>query len=64
MNERTSLNSYGSKEMITMTQTLQLGQRAPKFTLTSTTKDQISLSDYIGSKNVLVAFFPLAFTPG
>jgi peroxiredoxin len=47
-----------------MTQTLQVGQRAPKFTLTSTMKDKISLSDYVGNKNVLVAFFPLAFTPG
>lgn len=47
-----------------MTQSLQVGQRAPKFTLASTTKDQLNLSDYIGSKNVLVAFFPLAFTPG
>jgi peroxiredoxin len=47
-----------------MTQILQVGQKAPDFKLTATMKDKISLSDYFSLKNVLVAFFPLAFTPG
>jgi len=38
-----------------------VGQPAPDFTLTSTGGQQVSLSALRG-KNVLVAFFPLAFT--
>lgn len=40
---------------------LQLGQKAPEFTLHNTEKNKISLSDF-KNKNVLVLFFPLAFT--
>lgn len=40
---------------------LQIGQPAPAFTLFNTEKKQISLSDYKG-KNVVILFFPLAFT--
>lgn len=38
-----------------------LGQAAPAFTLFDTEKKAVSLSDYKG-KNVVVLFFPLAFT--
>jgi peroxiredoxin len=41
---------------------LQIGQQAPNFTLYTTFNDTISLSDYAGKKNVLLFFFPLAFT--
>ena len=41
--------------------TAQAGQAAPDFTLSSTAGQQVSLSALRG-KNVLVAFFPLAFT--
>ena len=41
--------------------TLQVGQKAPDFTLYDSDKQQISLSDYKG-KNVLLLFFPQAFT--
>lgn len=41
--------------------TLSKGDKAPQFTLYNTEKQQISLSDYSG-KNVLILFFPLAFT--
>jgi glutaredoxin-dependent peroxiredoxin len=37
------------------------GNKAPDFTLYSSDKKQVSLSDYHG-KNVLLLFFPLAFT--
>ena len=38
------------------------GERAPDFTLKSTSGEQVRLADFRGKKNVLVAFFPLAFT--
>lgn len=40
---------------------LQIGQPAPEFTLYDTEKNKKSLSDYKG-QNVLLLFFPLAFT--
>ena len=40
---------------------LQIGDRAPDFTLFDTEKNQLTLSDLRG-KNVLLLFFPLAFT--
>jgi len=39
-----------------------LGQSAPDFTLPSTTGQDVQLSSFRGKENVLVAFFPLAFT--
>lgn len=43
---------------------LKVGDKAPDFKLSSTRKEKISLSDYEGKKNVLLAFYPLNFTPG
>ena len=40
----------------------QIGDVAPEFTAASTSGKDVSLSDYRGKKNVLLAFFPLAFT--
>jgi peroxiredoxin len=40
---------------------IDVGQTAPEFTLTDTEKKAISLADFKG-KNVLLLFFPLAFT--
>lgn len=40
---------------------LQIGQTAPDFTLFNTEKKEISLTDFKG-KNVVILFFPLAFT--
>ena len=40
---------------------LQVGDKAPSFTLFNTEKKEISLSDFAG-KNVVILFFPLAFT--
>ena len=42
--------------------TIQIGQTAPDFSLYDSGKNKISLSDYAGKKNVLLLFFPLAFT--
>lgn len=41
---------------------LQIGQAAPNFSLPDHLGNRISLSDLQG-KNVLLAFFPLAWTP-
>jgi peroxiredoxin len=37
---------------------------APDFELNSTAGKRIKLSDFRGAKNVVVAFFPAAFTGG
>ena len=44
---------------------VNVGDQAPGFTLKSKSGDDlndISLSDYSGQKNVLILFFPLAYT--
>jgi peroxiredoxin len=39
-----------------------VGDRAPDFSLKSTSGDVVTLSQFKGQKNALIAFFPLAFT--
>lgn len=41
---------------------LPVGATAPDFTLRDQNQQRVSLSGYRGSKNVLLVFFPLAFT--
>jgi glutaredoxin-dependent peroxiredoxin len=41
--------------------TLSIGDKAPEFTLRASDKSEVSLSDFKG-KNVVLLFFPLAFT--
>jgi peroxiredoxin len=41
---------------------LQVGQKAPNFSLPSHLDGRVTLSDFRG-KNVVLAFFPLAWTP-
>jgi glutaredoxin-dependent peroxiredoxin len=41
---------------------LHIGDKAPDFTLFNSEKNKVSLSDFKGNKNVLVLFFPQAFT--
>jgi peroxiredoxin len=38
------------------------GESAPDFTLASTSGQSVTLSSFVGTKNVLLAFFPAAFT--
>jgi peroxiredoxin len=42
---------------------LRVGQIAPDFCLESHLGSKVCLSDYLGKKNVVLAFFPLAWTP-
>ncbi|MCX6593255.1 MAG: redoxin domain-containing protein [Acidobacteria bacterium] len=43
---------------------LKVGDQAPEFSLPSTTGKPVSLSEFKGKKNVVLAFFPAAFTGG
>jgi cytochrome oxidase Cu insertion factor (SCO1/SenC/PrrC family) len=43
---------------------LKVGQPAPEFTLTDTAGKPVKLSDFKGKKNVVLAFYVLAFTGG
>ena len=42
---------------------LQVGEVAPDFELPASSNHTIQLSDYRGAKNVLLAFYPFAFSP-
>ncbi len=44
--------------------TLKVGDKAPDFTLPSTTGDPVHMADYFGKSTVVLAFFPAAFTGG
>ena len=42
---------------------IEKGAKAPDFKLPSHQDKEISLSEFAGSKNVLLVSYPLAFTP-
>lgn len=41
---------------------ISIGSKAPDFSLYDSDKNKVSLSDFKGNKNVLLLFFPMAFT--
>ena len=43
---------------------LKVGDEAPDFTLADNNRNQVRLSDFRGKKNVVLAFYVLAFTSG
>jgi cytochrome oxidase Cu insertion factor (SCO1/SenC/PrrC family) len=43
---------------------LKVGMAAPEFTLNDTAGKPVKLSDFKGKKNVVLAFYVLAFTGG
>jgi len=49
--------------MADATETLKVGDQAPDFKLKSTDKTEFKLSDLKGQKNVVLNFFPAAFSP-
>lgn len=46
------------------TSTLKVGDAAPDFTLLDQNRNKVSLSDFRGKQNVVLAFYVLAFTGG
>ncbi len=42
---------------------VEIGEKAPEFTLPSTTGKDISLSEFLGKKNVLIEFYGADFDP-
>lgn len=55
--------AVAQKPVIAQT-SLKVGEPAPDFTLLSDQWQPVKLSDYRGKKNVILAFYVLAFTPG
>jgi peroxiredoxin len=53
----------GSTSIARETATLKVGDEAPDFSLKSHLGDKSRLRDVRGKKNVVMVFFPLAFTP-
>ena len=49
---------------LNMADQIQVGQEAPDFTLKGTQGGDVTLSQYRGDKNVLLAFYILDFTGG
>jgi len=47
----------------TVTQAVEVGEKAPDFMLPSTKDGKFKLSDESGKKNVVVQFYVLDFTP-
>ena len=54
----------GAQEDAIAKTNLKAGDVAPDFTLLSDKWEQVKLSDFRGKKNVILAFYVLAFTGG
>jgi len=53
----------GKLKPIDSTLKVQVGSKAPDFTLPSVSGEQVSLSRFKGNKNVVISFVPAAWTP-
>ena len=42
----------------------QVGERAPDFQLQGSDGEEYALSQFVGKRGVVLAWFPRAFTPG
>jgi cytochrome oxidase Cu insertion factor (SCO1/SenC/PrrC family) len=60
----TSAGTAAAQEDAIAKTNLKVGDVAPDFTLLSDKWGQVKLSDYRGKKNVILAFYVLAFTGG
>jgi cytochrome oxidase Cu insertion factor (SCO1/SenC/PrrC family) len=56
--------AFGQADPKPPTSTLKAGDAAPDFSLTNTKGEPVKLSDFRGKKNVVLAFYVLAFTGG
>ncbi|RKU08884.1 hypothetical protein C6503_22510 [Candidatus Poribacteria bacterium] len=52
------------EKAVTTPDTLKVGMVAPDFTLKDEEGVERSLSDYLGKKNIVLAFYPKDFTGG
>ena len=41
-----------------------VGEKAPEFSLPVSRDQKVGLNDFLGKKNVILAFYPLDFTGG
>ncbi len=57
-------NSAASQPPVAPQTNLKVGDQAPDFALTDTAGQLVKLSDFRGKKNVVLAFYVLAFTGG
>ena len=55
--------SVGELKPVDSIPILKIGEKAPDFTLPSVGGDKISMSHYLGKKNVVISFVPAAWTP-
>ena len=56
--------TVSGEEAVTVPNTLKVGMIAPDFTLKDEEGTERSLSDYLGKKSVVLAFYPKDFTGG
>ncbi len=54
----------GAQQFAPPKTSLKVGDMAPDFTLPATSGAKVRLSDFRGKSNVILAFFPAAFTGG
>ncbi len=58
-----AVNLFGQAMQVPHT-SLKVGDMAPDFEVPATTGGKVKLSDFRGKSNVVLAFFPAAFTGG
>ncbi len=59
-----SIGVFGQAAPAPPPMTLKVGDMAPDFTLPDTAGKKVTLSEFRGKNNVVLAFFVLAFTGG
>ena len=58
------ITAASGEKAVTTPDTLKIGMIAPDFTLKDEEGVARSLSDYLGKKNIVLAFYPKDFTGG
>ena len=59
-----TVHADSEEELMKEFESLQIGMAAPDFTLMDEDGVERNLRDYLGSKNVVLAFYPKDFTGG